>query len=51
MSAKDVKTVSAGNLAAEMDIRMKTDGEPPTNQDTSGRPQQNKLDNMVSRKK
>jgi hypothetical protein len=36
---------------AEMDIRMKTDGEPPTNQDTPGKLPQNKLDNMDSRKK
>lgn len=30
---------------------MKTDGEPPTNQASAGKLPQNKLDNMVSRKK
>jgi hypothetical protein len=51
MSAKDVKTFSARNHAAERDIRMTTEGEPPTNQDKSGKLPQNKIDNMVSRKK
>jgi hypothetical protein len=34
-----------------MDIRRKTDGEPSTNQIKSGKLPQNKIDNMVSRKK
>jgi hypothetical protein len=50
MSVKDVRTVSASNHAAEMDIRRKTDGEPSTNQIKSGKLPQNRIDNMVSRK-
>ena len=34
-----------------MDIRRKTDGEPPTNQIKSGKLPQNRTDNMVSNKK
>ena len=50
MSA-DVKTVSARNHAAEMDIRFKTNGAPPTNQNKSGQRPQHKTNNMVYTKK
>jgi hypothetical protein len=49
--SKDVKTVSARNHTAEMDIRFKTNGEPPTNQNKSGQLPQHKTNNMVNSKK